>query len=908
MRRDEGDGTVLVSSPVRDAKSRPERPSDLNRTDKRPTHHVPARPPAARGRVDGGDAAIPREHRRQGGGGESDNKKERGGERTMARREKEEQQTVQQKQERKQQHAKAAEATRRREQHQLRTEVVEENIVSAPPNGGTHEGGLGRALPQRSTIPGDNEEDEEEIEYEEDFEEASEDEEYVPPRSSPEMMDENRCLPAPEISSAFVMQRGPSPTSEVGVNLKDLKDAMAEESRRAEESTAWKQESFRSAPSLASTGGVHNTQHGAGAGAEAGIAFPAFKFGPRGVSSLGPEEQRKYVKRLHDVRTLGVLERFEVSHRVLFYQRPQKTIEQFLNGVGQYRLLRSFGQQAFDEVNEEGVQTDPSVTDDAETQCPVYSLSSIGAEGANLLPFLRRVIPVLDACLGMTGGGGDLLSNAAEGASSFTEPVLGPVFQGIAQGQAEDEVKSISVIEQWCGADHIVVLFNNKATSRTHKGGEGKYDSVLGVYVVDAATLGQQHSPPSPSGNTIPSDRGETRPSVELRSFERITAMCTVPRRPLVVCGTKAGSLALYDLRQVTGAGQVTGRHELSLSFSTDVYVIKEDPTWPFIGEIESVCMGSDRKGDHVLFCLDVFGTLSFWRIIEKPVGGGSDAPGSLGGARTRNGRCGGHGMDLSLAFLSTWTKQDMGAISCIDDGVKVGVAPWQHNEFIVMTTGPHLYRGSRQANGTQVSPSRLDNVSSCGLPVDFAFNKFRTNVCAVVYSSGDIALYDTTACVALAYWAQCMPTNGTSKPSCAWSPLRPTIFFVAVEKSLQIWDFCDEKLCAPKVAIPLPSNACSLAVTPGGLPIIGMENGKITIALLPPVYLTPVQSFPPHFQHAPVEMEKEELLSHSPFIPMSVAVETDILQRALTVDCASTFLTDYIDRYEWDEQPVTGY
>ena len=49
----------------------------------------------------------------------------------------------------------------------------------------------------------------------------------------------------------------------------------------------------------------------------------------------------------------------------------------------------------------------------------------------------------------------------------------------------------------------------------------------------------------------------------KLLCFERVSGMCTVWKKPVVVCGTKAGALALYDLRQLGT--------EITPSFSSDV-------------------------------------------------------------------------------------------------------------------------------------------------------------------------------------------------------------------------------------------------------------------------------------------------------------------------------------------------
>jgi len=249
-------------------------------------------------------------------------------------------------------------------------------------------------------------------------------------------------------------------------------------------------------------------------------------------------------------------------------------------------------------------------------------------------------MPVLDACLGSRSSNGPQCSSLQVG------PKLVPLGS---------YVRSLCIIENWCGADHVVAHFSSP--------------SHVGVYCLDSIAL--QHE------NQLSCQR-------KLMCTETITGICAVWKKPVIVCGTKAGSLAVYDLRR-------TGE-ELFPSFSTDALVLKETDL-PF-AEIESVALGFNVSGDVVLFALDVFGVLTFWRLIEN---------------RTDEGH-----PEISLSYLASWQKEM--------DGVKVEVPRWQHAEFIVMTTGPHLQRGTRHSD--QLHPQRLEH-DAPGTPWDFALNPF---------------------------------------------------------------------------------------------------------------------------------------------------------------------------------------
>merc|ERR1719449_209161 len=103
--------------------------------------------------------------------------------------------------------------------------------------------------------------------------------------------------------------------------------------------------------------------------------------------------------------------------------------------------------------------------------------------------------------------------------------------------------------------------------------------------------------------------------------------------------------------------------------------------------------------------------------------------------------------------------------------GVKVEVPRWQHAEFIVMTTGPHLQRGTRHSD--QLHPQRLEH-DAPGTPWDFALNPFLESVLIVAYNSGDFSLFDTETCVPIAHWPMCVPAM--TKTCLAWSPVRPGV------------------------------------------------------------------------------------------------------------------------------------
>lgn len=214
-------------------------------------------------------------------------------------------------------------------------DVVEEHIVVAP------------KAATRTEVA-------EEVDYEDDFEEASEDEAYV--ALTPE-------IPA-QVSRLKLERQAPSP-QKTNVNLRtetimDLKYAMEKEQRIAEQRAEM-------SPQLTEP---HTRP--------VKISFSAMK-----LQEVPIELQ--HARRSDDLRRLGVIDRFSVSNRILFHQRPQKSIELFLNACGKYRGVKSISSQCGEDNADECIQTDKAITQSMSTQCPVYSLSKGGE--ANLYLF-----------------------------------------------------------------------------------------------------------------------------------------------------------------------------------------------------------------------------------------------------------------------------------------------------------------------------------------------------------------------------------------------------------------------------------------------------------------------------------------------------------------------------------------
>jgi len=237
------------------------------------------------------------------------------------------------------------------------------------------------------------EEVDDDIEYDEDFEEADDEEEYIPqikssspspPSQSPDGTP-NKVTFRPMSSQSL---RAPTPPlgKESPVSASAIKKATQSENERMARKSP-----MPTSPDM-------GRKRGGGLMAEYESTMPKFNL----AGSASPA-QRAALARLRDLRDLQIPSKLGIEVGNLFQQKPQQDIQLFLAGKSlKYCKLKTTSCQTGDDDVEVGVNTDEVWTDDKEMQFPTLTsgqtAKSTGAE-AQLLPFLRRVLPLFEASI-----------------------------------------------------------------------------------------------------------------------------------------------------------------------------------------------------------------------------------------------------------------------------------------------------------------------------------------------------------------------------------------------------------------------------------------------------------------------------------------------------------------------------
>lgn len=745
----------------------------------------------------------------------------------------------------------------------------------------------------------------EEIDYADDFCEASEDEEYQPqikPAMAPSPTYEGDGKASAKVITVRPDSQGmraASPGFGMAMEQADLssiKKAMETEKLKAQQnSSAMSTVPDVSAGKKGFLGNYETT------------TMPKIK-----VSTSSTSSQKAAVQRIDDLKKLKVFARRTREKFDLFSQAPQSIHSLFLSGKGtKYAKLKTEGVQTRDDDMEVGTQTDEPMLDDKETQFPVLTGSSTtGREATQLLPFLRRTLPLFEASMAEASlreqasveqGGADAQSRMSSQVrcrlpEDFTDAFIGP----------QARIVDIAISPKWYGADHSLVLYTWPWVSgRPAVSSAGKLDSfmrplqsLVGVYPLIGTIDG--------------ADVDSTRPSRCLYSFCRLNSIAVVTGRPhLIIAGSEMGSLLVWDLRnkahgpiehlnakdegtQVangteSGLTHFEGPIWLDSAFSTDGFAISsnavqdnddaldaDDPAGSRVRaiddsigaihqtEIRSVRCSDGAGGDSLIYALDAMGVVSFWRVLEIP-----SATGYM----------------IKLALQGHTSVNASGCLLSFLDACGICVHPQQQAQFIVWSSS-----GVHQANRQQMAassitdgPSMLElkpsgrratlelrfqlDVSGAEVPDVFgsqdpcsaSFNPFMPNLLLVCYSCGDIALFDCSLCVPITHWGNAVHTAPNKNISIAWSSSRPCVFFVKSGNMLEVWDLV-EKTYSPVKEIDLtlylgqsqayPGSAepCSeLHVSPAGQPVVACNTAAMLLRL-PPSLVAPIQSVPPQY------------------------------------------------------------
>lgn len=761
----------------------------------------------------------------------------------------------------------------------------------------------------------------EEIEYDDDFEAAEDDEEQYRPqvpmatastRASPSPPDSERSKLVTIRPNSASQPRAPSPQEPIPVAPEDIKKALASENEK-----------------LTKRSGIVPTdasrKKAGGFLSEYESTMPKFN-----LSSSSSPSEKALLSRLSDLKRLKIFGKRTVEKTDLFQQRPTKEINLFLAGKSlKYCNLKSTSSQTGDDDVEIGVMTDDIWRDDKEMQFPTLTMGQggkVGSDTSQMLPFLRRVLPLFEASMAenrqrqgagsSAGRGGDQGATSVQArfglAESFVDRHLG----------AQVSIVDIAICPQWYGADHASVLYTLDKPLEA-KQMPPSVGSSLDTFVRPLRSIIGLY--PILSSVASDSDTRLTRPVRCFYSLCRLGSLAVVPGRPhLVVAGSEMGSLLVFDLRSKArspseltssrGSDSVNPDPDVahfegpiwhSPGFSTDLFAVSTGQaerdfdlrdeasigglSGAGVHSVEICCLRcSDiAGGDPLIFALDSMGVVSFWRALED----GNSAKLALQGSLSL--AAGAHllGDFLSASYL------------CIH--------PQQQARFVVVSAS-----GVRQANrGRSFSiadgPNSLDLVPirDEDLPGPFlsqpccaAFSPFFPGLLLAAYAEGDLALFDCSVCVPITHWGGAVSKAPSRSIAVAWSPIRPCVFFVKCEDTLDVWDLA-EKSHSPVQSLHLgpgadtsPRAPCvDLFVSADGRPIVGLGGSTLIIGL-PSSLTTPLQALPR--QHCQEEKPLEELLvegyektqlfptlarhCRTVEVPRNCSLERDVLRRIL--------------------------
>jgi hypothetical protein len=743
---------------------------------------------------------------------------------------------------------------------------------------------------------------EEEVDYDDDFEAASDGEkEYQPTirtsiskAPSPEPDKPRMVSIRPDTaggasvrtgSPGIISAREPPPAQ---ASREAVREAMEKEKRKA-------QMSSNIGPPKQDTVSSGNK----GFMADYSSTMPKFNLGEGSRPS-----EKAALQRLRELKKLQLFDRRSTEKLDIFSQRPQTEHSLFLAHKSlKYCNVKTVSCQTGEDDMETGTMTDDIWTDEKEVQFPTLNMgqsSKAENESSQMLPFLRRTLPLFEASIAETqhrqlpaAGQPDM----AQGTSDAQRVKRNSTF-GLPDAfvhrciDANVSIADLCVCPEWYGADHTAVIY----TWPWKKRPPPDAGNLLDVFTRPVQSLIALY--PIIGG----SDGNILRPARCLYSFCRLSSLVVVGSRShIVIAGSEVGCLLAWDLREkpsppsdhASNRGSdssartteadadleyMTGPIWLGSAFSTDAMTFssvqdfaspdadeddpaksKEQPKALAKGvhdfEICSVRCSEGGGSDPLIFALDLMGTVSFWRVLEFASNRGTQIKLALQGS-------------ISLPSSSH-------SLCGFVDARGLCIHPQQQMQFVVVaTSGVHQsHRHQRVASvsdgpGTFELTGHLDEdyvgtIGATTQPTSAAFNPFFPGLLLVAYSEGDLALFDCTMCVAATHWSGAIAKSPNLYASVAWSPCRPCVFFVKSLDALDVWDLA-EKAYAPVHTVDLASHLGAVAgpgvpesygtavsselyVTAKGHPVVA-HNGKVVVLNLPASYTTPLQRAPPRY------------------------------------------------------------
>jgi len=742
----------------------------------------------------------------------------------------------------------------------------------------------------------------EEVEYDEDFEDASGDEEEYKPKVSikplalgsspspePGSNGASRMVSIrPDVGSARASSPGISSSRDPSA-MADIRKAMEDEKRKAQMSSAPVQ---NTTDSQASKKGIF---------AEYESTMPKFN-----LASGSKKEEKAALQRLRDLRKLKFHERRTVEKIDLFSQRPQTAHSLFLaNKSLKYCRSKTVSCQTGEDDVEVGINTDDVWTEDKEMQAPALTVGTAGRSGgepSQMLPFLRRTLPLFEASLAESRrrqlpiAGQPGMAPEPDNQRVRMHSIFGLPDSFISRCiDANVNIADITVCPEWYGADHTLVLYTWPWKQRPPPDSAHLLDSftrpmqsLIALYPIISGS----------GGNII-------HPSRCLYSFCRLSSMVVVGGRShIVAAGTEMGSLLVWDLREKarlptehnqSGSDSSVPAFEadpdmahfqgalwLGAAFSTDSFTFSstdmarpdadfndEEPelnhsdskaaSGTGVHNVEICCVRcSEGAGsDPLIFALDLMGTISFWRVLEFASMRGTQVKLALQGS-----------ISLQASAHSLGSFMDARAL-CIH--------PQQQMQFVVVgTSGVHQAHRHQRTSSVSDGPGSFellgrldeDSLGSITQPCSAAFNPFFPGLLLVAYAEGDMALFDCTMCVPMTHWSGAISKAPNPNITVAWSTVRPCVFYVKSLETLEIWDLA-ERSYAPVDSVELGTHlgvpagpgtdtSSELYVTAKGHPVVAY-NGKTVVLNVSSGLTTPLQAAPAKYVHD--EMSIDALL-----------------------------------------------
>jgi len=515
----------------------------------------------------------------------------------------------------------------------------------------------------------------------------------------------------------------------------------------------------------------------------------------RVISRMNPVDRRRF-QRYNDLRPqLGLCEQyFDMAD-----MPPLTPMEFYTRGFGRSNTSPAFTQSGDDmqshEVQCDDVQTDEQccqwpedagLGDDSELALKSYQdqkalgdgrLKLAHADPARLLRFLQKASLVFDVLLEENvrqAGGAAAVTTSPSTHPQFSDSFVRVAYDSLLQGRSS-RVMCFSDVDP----QTLVCAYTRSSIGGTPLAEQG----ILCVWNL----------------------RDAARPTKVLACQGTPSSCCIVSSKSLVVAGTEEGSLSVWDLRETSSMHRSIEINGQSLLVRTPTYctdgmlgenhndavvkvvafgssaIANEDGASPD-AEPHAHATASDTQGKPTfqLASVDRRGVLNVWLVVELRYSdsNAADTDYALG--------IGGHVRLLkssSVALEEHRTLQRrVGYINLYT--LDVAFEPTDPNQFILATTLGYPLHCARF--GDPSPPLLYDPPASVpiGSVVALSFSPFFTSFYLAAFSTGTVGLYRTDQHLVVRSW-EGVSTSPGGLLFIAWSPTRPSVFFVIDTRSV---------------------------------------------------------------------------------------------------------------------------